>query len=163
MSTKIRKRMTSIILMDTGPLLALYGNKDENRQAVRALFDLYFVDDQYTRLIAPFPILYETVASQLTKSSRAIEAMRRDWERLDLSMRIEKVSDVPYRDRELLSCFEETEKTIGYRGLSLVDRVLRAMLIDKALGITHLFTFNPGDFADVCEACGIEMITRNYL
>jgi predicted nucleic acid-binding protein len=149
--------------MDAGPLLALYGNKDENRQAVRALFDLYFLDDPYALMIAPFPILYETLASQLTKFSRSIEAMRRDWERLDLSMRIEKVSDVPYREDQLQSCFAEIDRGSRYRSLSLVDRVLRAMMQDRELGISHLFTFNPGDFADVCEACGIEMITRHYL
>jgi len=39
----------------------------------------------------------------------------------------------------------------SYRALSLVDRILRALLEDPDVHLDGLWTFNPGDFADVCQ------------
>jgi hypothetical protein len=49
-------------------------------------------------------------------------------------------------------CFDELAKPHAQaRSLSLVDRVLRRALSDVNLRIEALITFNPADFADVCQ------------
>jgi hypothetical protein len=45
----------------------------------------------------------------------------------------------------------------SHRALSLVDAVLRLVLVDRNVKIDALITFNPGDFSDICQRSGIEV------
>ncbi|MDZ7760804.1 MAG: hypothetical protein U5L00_11175 [Desulfovermiculus sp.] len=45
----------------------------------------------------------------------------------------------------------------SHRSLSLVDAVLRLVLVDRNVKIDALITFNPGDFSDICQRSGIEV------
>ncbi len=40
---------------------------------------------------------------------------------------------------------------LNRRGLSFVDNIIRVMIMDNALKIDGLITFNTKDFADVCR------------
>jgi hypothetical protein len=66
----------------------------------------------------------------------------------------EKIDDSSYRDTVL----SDTVRYVQHgRSLSLVDSVLRQMLIDERLHIKAIVTFNPRDFSDICHRQDIEL------
>jgi len=65
------------------------------------------------------------------------------------------VDDSPYRKNSLQFVLENNN-----RHFSLVDHVVRSMLLDKSLPIDGFISFNPGDFHDVCDSRKIEMLYR---
>jgi len=80
-------------------------------------------------------------------------------ERLNRELRshgLHKLQDEPYREAAL-------EKTLNpaspRKALSLVDAVLREMIIDVNVKMHAFVTFNARDFRDVCQRRGIEVIS----
>lgn len=47
-----------------------------------------------------------------------------------------------------------------YKKYSLVDLIIRAMLLDVNLRIDALITFNSADFEDICWKKNIELLTN---
>ena len=46
------------------------------------------------------------------------------------------------------------------RPLSLVDRVLRALIEDKPRTFEFFVTYNTGDFKDACEKAGVYLLNE---
>jgi hypothetical protein len=79
--------------------------------------------------------------------------------RLEAELRspgIHRIGDEKYREKALDEYFATRGRP---RPLSLVDRILRAVVADPNVRLDALVTFNPGDFADVCRERRIELLS----
>ncbi len=139
------------ICVDSGFLLGLYDDRDQYHSKAKDMFVQYFEGVQ-NRLLVPWPILYETVSTQITRNRNRMEIFFRDWKILDSQRRLELLDDKPFREKAIDESFKETLRNPHhYRGLSLADRVIRNVLSEPDLKIDYFITFNYGDFADVCK------------
>jgi predicted nucleic acid-binding protein len=139
------------ICVDTGFLLGLYVESDQYHEQAQRCFSEYFQSGR-SRLVIPWPILYETVSTRFVKNRPAMNLMQNDWKRFLRLGRLIMLSDMPFRDGLIDECFDELNKpSVHARNLSLVDRVIRRALSDVNVRIDALITFNPADFADVCK------------
>ncbi|NJD53866.1 MAG: hypothetical protein FIB07_13480 [Candidatus Methanoperedens sp.] len=143
------------ICVDTGFLIGLYSEKNPRvHSKAESLFVQHFNDNIQNKLLVPWPILYEAVATQMTKSQKRMEALNRDWKFLYRQGRLELLDDKPFREKAIDESFDEMlNDPLYYRGLSLTDRVIRNMLSDQNLKIDYFITFNKGDFIDICLRC----------
>jgi predicted nucleic acid-binding protein len=142
------------ICADAGFLIGVYDQRDERHdQAVQDFIRLFGTG--MNRLLIPWPILYETVSTRMTRNFRGLALMERDWKRLQTLSQIELIPDGSFREGVLDECFEELRKPLQhYRSLSAADRVVRRMLSDVNLRIQGFITYNPEDFTDVCRKFG---------
>jgi predicted nucleic acid-binding protein len=139
------------ICVDTGFLLGLYVESDQYHERAQRCFTDHFSSGS-SRLIIPWPILYETVSTRLVKNRPASNLMETHWKRLLRQGSLQMLSDQPYRDGVIDECFDEMRKPpFQARNLSLVDRVIRRVLSDVNVRIDVFLTFNTADFADVCK------------
>jgi len=144
------------VCVDTGFLIGLYGDRDQYRPQASAQFARLFGSGN-NRLVIPWPILYETISTRLTKNIGGMVRLERDWNRLGRLNRLKFLPDEQYRRNVIQDCFEHLPHHPP-RCLSAVDRVIRNMLADPALQISAFVTTNPGDFADVCTQFKRELI-----
>ena len=140
-----------VLCVDAGLFIALYDDRDPLHDKAIDYFD-QCVDNSPCQLIVPWPILYETVSTRMARDLRRVEALRRHWEALNRMRKLVFMDDSPYRDRAVDECLEEVGRGQHYRGLSLVDRVLRGILSDSNVRIDAFVTFNDRDFWDVCTS-----------
>lgn len=140
------------ICVDANFLIGLYSEKNPSvRLKAENLFVQYFENNIQNKLLVPWPILYEAVGTQMTKSQKRMQALNRDWKFLYKHGRLEFLDDKPFREKAIDESFGETlQNPLHYRGLSLADRVIRNMLSDPNLKIDYFITFNKGDFIDIC-------------
>lgn len=142
------------ICVDSGFMFAVYGEKKRTSRWMSLLADQYIIHTS-NRLLVPWPILYESISTRMVKERMQIDLLKRHWKILNDEGRIELMDDSLYREKALADCYEEIERDkLHYRKLSLVDRVVRAMLSDIELNIDLFITLDPGDFCDVCVLSG---------
>ena len=99
---------------------------------------------EINELIVPFPTLYETINTRLTRNEyHQKEGL---FEHLLREGHVTLVPDATYREKALQMVNENipTDKTY-----SLVDMVIRLMMEDATLGEIAVFTFNIKDFVGV--------------
>ncbi|CAG0995289.1 MAG: hypothetical protein MPEBLZ_04134 [Candidatus Methanoperedens nitroreducens] len=146
------------ICVDSGFLIGLYDEKDQYHYRAEEIFVQYFESVQ-NQLIVPWPILFESVSTRMSKNRKRMEIFYRDWKNLYSQKRLELLDDKPFREKAISESFEETLRDPRhYRGLSLTDRVIRNMLSEPDLKIDYFITFNYGDFGDVCKRFHRRMI-----
>ncbi len=134
------------VLCDTCFWIAAFHRKDgHHSQALEMLENLRGHD-----ILMPWPIMYEVLRTRTVKHSQMIK----NFERV-LGPKLSKIDDSGYRERCLEEVLEEAKN--GHRPLSLVDRVVRAVLADTKYRITILMTFNGTDFYDICRKRKIEV------
>ena len=140
------------VLVDTGVWYALCDPRDrpDDRQGVERLARAL----RYARVLLPWPVLYETIRTRLAKNSVALGRMESLLARLD----VELVTDDGYRNEALRLSFEMSLRKRPARPLSMVDCLIRLILLDPRLKIDRFATYNERDFHDVCEARVIEMV-----
>ena len=138
------------ICVDSSFLIALYDEGDEHHLDAECIFLKYF-DNSSNQLFVPWPILYESVSSRMVKHKNKIDKLWRDWQILRGQGRLYLQDDLPFREKAITECFEETRKPfIQYRALSLVDRVIRNILSETSFKIDLFVTFDVKDFIDIC-------------
>ena len=146
------------ICVDTGFLIGLYNPNDEFYTKAQDYFSNYF-SGTANRLLVPWPILYETISTKMASNKQAMFRLENDWKRLAGRDRLRLLSDEPFRMGLVDDCFNDLRRPMGHhRSLSLVDRVIRKILLDTNIRIHAFVTFNPGDFADVCIMARREML-----
>ena len=146
------------VCVDSGFLIGLYGDRDQYRVEASSHFSRLFGSGN-NRLVIPWPILYESVSTRLAKNARGMLRLERDWKRLGRLNRLKVLPDELYRANVIQDCFEQLQTPPHLRrNLSAVDRVIRNILADPRMQISAFVTFNPGDFADVCEQFHRELI-----
>jgi predicted nucleic acid-binding protein len=147
------------IYVDAGFLIGLYDEEDEFHEKAAHYF-LSMFETANNCLVIPWPILYETVRTRAVKNRNAMLLLERYWKFLLRHKRLTLISDVPFREDVVDECFSElTKPDRQRRNLSLADRVIRRMLLDKSVHIDAFITFNPKDFADACRAAQREMLS----
>jgi predicted nucleic acid-binding protein len=139
--------MAKNIITDTGFWYAVYDPKDEHHHAANEIVEL--LDKQNVYL--PWPCLYETINTRFAKR----KDFMRQVEFFINKTNVYLIDDEKYKDVSLKLAFEYAR--IGKRPFSLVDLVLREILADDSYKIDYLFTFNVGDFIDVCNKRKIEI------
>jgi len=144
------------VCVDACFLIGLYDKDDQHHVSALRHFDALFGEDSARhQLIVPWPILYETLNTRLAKNALKSAILSQHWSYLSLSQRIVLLDDGPFRNQPLQEHLQERS-----RPLSLVDRVLRAMILDQEKWFDVLVTFNTGDFADACQLSGIPLINE---
>ena len=141
-------RFAKAVLIDTGFWYALYDPRGRyHAQAVSREDTLQSAD-----VLLPWPCLYETFNTRFANNRLASQ-------RFEIFLRqphVLRISDEPYRDAALEAAFDASVR--GERSLALVDMVIRLILDDVTVRKHGILTFNPGDFADLCQKHQIEMI-----
>lgn len=135
-------RIGQHILIDTGYLYALFEEKDEHHS--EALEYAEFLSDY--EVIIPWPILYETVNTRFIRRPLTIRRMEGLLKRPNITL----LDDRAYKQEAL----DLSLSNVG-RAFSVVDNVLRLVLDDRTVRVNYLFSFNRGDFADVCVRGGM--------
>ncbi len=139
------------ICIDSGLMIAMYNPRDENHSKAKSYFNDYFSDER-NKMLVPWPILYETVRTKTVRDRKQMSILMRDWKRLVIQNQLILIDDSEFRERALEECFTEIKRDpLHYRSLSLVDRVIRNILMEVNIRIDYFITFNSGDFADVCR------------
>lgn len=142
----MRGEVAQYVLCDSCFWLSLYSDRENNHKHALAARDRI----QRFHVVVMWPILYESLGTRMLRRRDIMNAFLSDLAQPG----VHKASDVPYRDSAMRQLTQDN------RDLSLTDRVLRHYIADERRGsrITHVLTFNEGDFADVCYANDIEMI-----
>lgn len=148
----------SRICIDSGFLIALSDHTDAHHLEAADRFERHLRRSR-NELLVPWPILYETVSTKLVRDRRKLDRFRSVWLTLEKRRYLELLDDRPMLSGALAECLNELDRSVEhYRSLSLTDRVIRAMLADRALRIDALITFNVRDFVDVCTRHGRELL-----
>jgi predicted nucleic acid-binding protein len=147
------------ICVDAGFLIGLYDESDQHHEKAAVHF-LQLFDRTTNSLLVPWPILYETVSTRMARQkARGIRKLEQDWKLLTAQHRLTLLSDTQFRDDAIEDCFKEIGKPPQhFRDLSLADRVIRKILLQRDFRIDGFITFNPKDFHDVCGRFGCELI-----
>lgn len=148
------------ICADAGFLIALYDPRNAHHAHAVTRFDAFFSPDSLRHvLLAPWPILYESLNTRQARREPALQQLSMDWTILDRNEQLILFSDAAYREQALWDYLEIQVK--GARALSLADRVIRAVLADPENTIDALLTYNSRDFSDVCAIQGIYLIDQH--
>jgi predicted nucleic acid-binding protein len=144
------------VCVDSGFLIGLYDERDQHHsQAVRQFDALFGEKSSRHLLVAPWPILYEYCGTKQAKNLIKKLRFGTYWNELERRGQLVRLDDLPYREQPLMEHME-----ISSRSLSLVDRVLRAMILDKKSLFDCFLTYNTGDFVDACQLRGIPLINE---
>jgi hypothetical protein len=145
-------------LLDSGYLLALYRDEgDRTRSAAETFANLLSISENV--LLVPWPVAYERFNSEFSARSDWIEKLNSDWSRLRRLRKLEYVDDSQFRQK----CLDEwlglsPERPGRFAGLSLVDRILMALIEDRSKRVEALLTFDLRDFSGFCGKLGVEII-----
>jgi predicted nucleic acid-binding protein len=137
------------ILVDTGFWYALYNERDSFYWKANEVSEYLSLG----KVIIPYPSLYETISTRFTKNSQRLHDFKLLLERENFEL----FDDNDYKTDALELTFNSALDL--KRPLSLVDMIIRQMLSDKNLRINYLFSFNPGDFVDICRKRDIKIIS----
>jgi hypothetical protein len=144
------------VCVDACFLIGLYDKDDQYHSLAVSQFDALFgANSRRHILVAPWPILYECCGTQQAKSRRKTSLLCEYWDYLERYGQLLRLDDLPFRDMPLKEHMEGTS-----RPLSLVDRVLRAMILDRKSLFDCFLTYNTGDFVDACRRSGITMLNE---
>lgn len=145
------------ICVDSCFFIGLYDERDQHHaSAVRDFIALFGEKSPRHVLAVPWPILYECLGTRYSRDLRKIAQMNRHWRYLSKAGRLSLIEDQFLREGILAEHF------LGQgRSLSLVDRMLRALIFDPQSHIDALVTYNIGDFADACAKRGIPLINQH--
>jgi predicted nucleic acid-binding protein len=134
-------------LLDSGFWFGLLDPRDDHHTNAGRVFRRI----EKSHALVPWPTLYEVVRTRLVKNPGTLAKLEAQLR----SPGVHLLEDQRYRQGALADCLAERT---GRRAISLVDRILRAVISDVNVRIDAVVTFNPADFADVCRARRIELI-----
>jgi predicted nucleic acid-binding protein len=141
-------RIPRTALVDTGYWYALLDNRDQHHAEAVAKSEI-LLRLQY---LVPWPVMYETLCTRFTRRPLAV----REFERILKTPNAVKVDDTKYREAALVIALDTAKPHPNT--ISVVDAVLRLLLDDPFSRIDCMFTFNPGDFQDVCFRRNVEIL-----
>ncbi len=135
------------VLADSCFLIAAFDSNDGHHVIAARLLETL---REHT-ILMPWPVMYECFHTRTTRRPKLVESFHRflKWPK------ILRIDDSSYR----VKCLEESAIDDA-RSLSLVDRVIRAILEDARYRVPRLLTFNVGDFQDVWRTRRIDIVPR---
>ena len=139
--------MSKRVLIDTGCWLAWLDPKDPYHSVISGPFQK--LDD--ITIVLPWPIIYETLRTQILKRSRMLDA----FDRVAKAKNTEIVDDSPYRERAFRHALDM--RFIQKRAISMVDAMCRLFVDNPDIRLDAVWTMNQADFLDVCMPRGIEI------
>jgi len=138
--------MAKNIILDSGYWFAFYEETDTFHEEALLISEYL----QPHTLVVPWPSLYETLNTRFVR--------RTDWllsfEMLLKNTNTLQLSDHKYKHHALTSIFLQNK---SHKKFSLVDLVIREILLDPEMKIHAIVTFNAADFEDICWKKGIEI------
>jgi len=141
-------RIPRIALVDTGYWYALLDDRDEHHgDAVDKYPTL-----QRLQYLIPWPVMYETLCTRFTRRPLVV----RQFEGILKRPNAVKFDDTKYRDAALAIALDTAKSHPNT--ISAVDAVLRLVLDDPSARVDCIFTFNPGDFRDVCVRRQVDIL-----
>jgi predicted nucleic acid-binding protein len=143
------RRPGKTAIVDSGFWIALLDKRDKHHADAIAKSQVL----HNLAYIVPWPTLYETLNTRFVR--------RPDMAGRFAASFLKRPNAVIFDDsRHREPALENTlsDKLIRKRPLSLVDNILREIIADKNISLNCLFTFNVGDFADICERRNLEII-----
>lgn len=128
----------------------MYNKQKEPENYSKAL---KIIDDlENNEVIIPWPTLYEFVNTQLARRKENLFA----FQQFLLKPNIRKISDEEYKEAALQKVFElNVSREVS---ISLIDEVLRLMILDSSLSIDYLVTFNKSDFEYPCQLANVMIL-----
>ncbi len=136
------------VLVDTGFWIALHDSGDQHHGNASEIIEL--IRDE--NILIPWPTLYEFLNTRFTRDIRRVEGFARFVQKSTTL-----IDDVEYRENAFNIFFGSFNKN-NRKTFSLVDLIIREVLMDISLKIDYLVTFNSGDFADICQRRRIEIL-----
>jgi predicted nucleic acid-binding protein len=144
------------VCVDACFLIGLYDRDDQYHSiAVRQFEALFAGKTERNQLIAPWPILYESLGSRYARDLRKSALFNQRWKYLYESNQLRLLDDGPFREVSLDEHLRERS-----RPLSLVDRVLRAIIEDHKRHFDFFLTYNSGDFWDACDRSSVYLLNE---
>ena len=137
-----------VALVDSGFWYAVLTEKDEHHRDARSKEEQLLS----LRYILPWPTLYETLRTRLTRRPLAVVKFQ-DYLK---HPNAELLDDSLYKSLALEITLSAANRR--GRGFSLVDNVLRLILDDVNIKVDCLFTYNVADFFDVCRRRRVEIV-----
>ncbi len=136
-------------LTDTGFWFALFNDRDRHHtEAVNIHERIQF----QTRILIPWPILYETLRTQFVEKSEPLRKFRN----IVTNPNVERIDDSPYREDALNTTLR---KQCRFPKMSMVDCLLYLMMQSGEFRIVHFATFDSGrHFGQICAKKGIEIL-----
>jgi predicted nucleic acid-binding protein len=135
------------IMADTGFWIAAFDpREDHHHRAAKFLREI-----REHVLLMPWPITYEVLRTRTVRNMHMVAS----FGRILRGSSIHWVDDSSYRQ----NCLNLTlnAASSGKRAISLVDMIVRQIILERRFRITQLLTFNAGDFHDVCRANGVRL------
>lgn len=142
----MKGRVPRFALCDSGFWIALLDSRDAHHQKALGIYSQL----ELWHALLPWPALYEVASTRLARDARKLERLNRELR----SQGVHKLQDGPYRE----SALEKTLAPPPHQALSLVDSVMREMIVDVNVKMHAFVTFNTRDFRDVCHRRRIPMI-----
>jgi len=137
------------ILVDSCFWIALYSPEETERHK-QALAVVEYMEEN--EVIIPWPSLYEFVNTRLARRKENLYS----FEKFLLKPNVKKLSDENYKDLALQKVFE---LNISHQAsISLVDEVIRQIILDNTLRIDYLITFNRIDFEYPCQLSNVMIL-----
>lgn len=141
------------LLLDASYLISVYDPRDQKTHLLAQNSFASLCGQRSNRFLIAWPVVYETCATRMARRQDRVAMLVGDWKRLRAQGRLDFVDDSLFREPSWEEWADETnQKRPPYHELSLVDRVLRNIMLAPSFGkIDALFTFDPDDFRDVCR------------
>ncbi len=129
--------MVKRVIIDSGFWYALYDTRDQYSQMVRPFAEQL----KFYRLVIPWPSLYETLNTRFIRHPAWLNCFKSFAKPPH-----EIFPDESYRDKALNRVCSDNSKKY-----SLVDLVIREILLDDSVKIDAILTLNYKDFSDICS------------
>jgi predicted nucleic acid-binding protein len=149
----------AIICVDACFLIGLYDKDDQHHAIAVNQFESMFGESSKRHvMIAPWPVLYECLGTRYVRDSRKSSIFNQRWSFLLESDQLQLLDDSSFRDIAV-----DEHLTSQSRNISLVDRVLRAMITDSRRFFDYFVTYNTDDFSDACREGSIVLVNEDTL
>lgn len=135
------------LLIDTGFFIALFDERDQYHKLAQELSGLLDIFP----IIVPWPVLYETINTRLTRRSEKLERFHNCIQ----SCQSVFLDDTRYRKKSYDAVIQGVR--LGKK-ISLVDSILCSIIEDKSASLRAILSFNRKDFAEVCLLNGVEIV-----
>ena len=139
--------VAKVVLVDSGFLFGLLSPEDGRHAAARRIYDQI---ERFHGLVL-WPVLYEVMNTKLVKRRDRLQSLAA----LLRSPGVHRISDDQYRKDALAAILDGTTQDTG---MSLVDRVLVNVLLDRDVRVDAVVTFNYRDFAKAARERRVELI-----
>jgi predicted nucleic acid-binding protein len=141
--------MAQRILVDTGVWYAMFAKRDHHAKILDEKAE--YLESPYT-VIVPWPTVYEALRTKFVKDHQGLDRFEKYLKRPN----VEFFEAEHYRENAFDLAFELSLRRD--RPMSMVDCLIRLIIVDTSAAVDGLITFNDRDFHDVCTSRNISLL-----